>query len=154
MYLPYSNLYIYSILTTLEASSLRKCFWAFLGPGPTHHCKDHLGPKHMRSEQNVFVQQPSDKTYVLQVHLFAGDPVEYQVLVQRVGFPDIVYNLPAHQETDETVDVFSMTALQLESAWEPLELDWLRGRPLTLRRRLQLRAREEMRTSMHSRNDT
>jgi len=84
---------------------------------------DHLGPKHMRSEQNVFVQQPSDKTYVLQVHLFAGDPVEYQVLVQRVGFPDIVYNLPAHQETDETVDVFSMTALQLESAWEPLELD-------------------------------
>lgn len=83
---------------------------------------DHLGPKHMRSEQNVFVQQPSDKTYVFQVHLFAGDPVEYQVLVQRVGFPDIVYNLPA-QETDATVDVFSMTALQLESAWEALELD-------------------------------
>ena len=79
----------------------------------------------MRSEQNVFVNsQPSDKTYVFKVHLFAGDPVEYQVLVQRVGFPDIVYNLPAHQDTDQTVEVFSMTALQLESAWQPLELDW------------------------------
>lgn len=93
-------------------------------PGRVELDVDHLGPKHMRSEQNVFVNsQPSDKTYVFKVHLFAGDPVEYQVLVQRVGFPDIVYNLPAHQETDQTVEVFSMTALQLESAWQPLELD-------------------------------
>ena len=86
--------------------------------------EDHLGPRHMRSEQNAFVQQASDKTYKIQVHLYAGDPVDYQVLVQRLGFPDIVYNLPPHSETDEMVEIFTMTGLQLESACDALELDW------------------------------
>eukprot|EP00438_Fugacium_kawagutii_P002813 Skav214099 [mRNA] locus=scaffold1185:175427:179361:- [translate_table: standard] len=84
---------------------------------------DNLGPKNVRSEQNIFVQHSSDKTYTLRVHLFAGDPVEYHVLVQRAGFPDIVYTLPPHSDTDETVEVFTMKNLQLESAWEALELD-------------------------------
>ena len=84
---------------------------------------DHLGPSQMRSVQNVIVQQASNENYSLQVHLFAGDPVEYEVLVQRVGFPDVLYQLPPHAETDEMEDIFSMSGLQLESKWEPLELD-------------------------------
>ena len=85
---------------------------------------DHLGPSQMRSVQNVIVQQASNETYSLQVHLFAGDPVAYEVLVQRVGFPDVLYQLPPHAETDEMEDIFSMSGLQLQSKWEPLELDW------------------------------
>ena len=84
---------------------------------------DHLGPSQMRSVQNAIVQQASNETYSLQVHLFAGDPVAYEVLVQRVGFPDVLYQLPPHAETDEMEDIFSMSGLQLQSKWEPLELD-------------------------------
>ena len=41
--------------------------------------------------QNLFLQQPSEKAYVLQVRLVAGEPVDYRVLLQRVGWPDTVY---------------------------------------------------------------
>ncbi|CAK9112627.1 WWE domain-containing protein, partial [Durusdinium trenchii] len=65
------------------------------------------GAKHAKSLQNLFVQQPSEKRYVLQVRLCAGEPVPYQVLLQRAGWPDMVYELPPHEHVEQAVEIFS-----------------------------------------------
>ena len=69
---------------------------------------DSLAPLiEAKSLQNLFVQQPSEKRYVLQVRLCAGEPVPYQVLLQRAGWPDMVYELPPHEHVEQAVEIFS-----------------------------------------------
>ena len=56
--------------------------------------------------QNVYLQQPLDEPYRLQVELLEGEPVEFQVLLQWSGFPQMVYKLPPHEHLGQLLEVF------------------------------------------------
>lgn len=47
---------------------------------------------------------------MLQVELYEGEPVEFQVLLQWSGFPEMVYNLPPHEHLGQVVDVFAVNS--------------------------------------------
>ena len=82
---------------------------------------DDLGKPHARSEENMYMQEPTTKDYELRIKLFQGEPVDFKVMVHRKGHPDREYFVRGHAREMQEIPIFRAFTdeegtLQLESS--------------------------------------